>query len=82
MVKEIFHGNMNSYFHVDSIAKILAARSDNGATAHGMMSQNHVISSLKNLFSFHSFQNDMTKMVRSSRILISAVIMSMLLDIK
>ena len=40
MVKEIFHDNMNSYFYVDSIAKILAARSDNGVTAHGMMSQN------------------------------------------
>ena len=40
MVKEIFHGNMNSYFYVDSIVKILAARSDNGVTAHGMMSQN------------------------------------------
>ena len=34
------HGNMNSYFYVDSIAKMLAARSDNGVTAQGMMSQN------------------------------------------
>ena len=40
MVKEIFHGNMNSYFYVDSIAKMLAARSDNGVTAQGMISQN------------------------------------------
>ena len=55
MAKEILHGNMNSYFYVDSIAKMLAARSDNGVTAQGMMSQNHVISSSKNLFSFHSF---------------------------
>ena len=31
---------------------------------------------------FHFFQNDMTKMVRSSEILMSAVIMSILLDIK
>ena len=45
MAKEIFHGNMNSYLYVDSIAKMLAARSDNGVTAQGMMSQN--------LFSFH-----------------------------
>ena len=53
--KPSFHGNMNSSFYVDSIAKILAARSDNGVTAEGMMSQNHVMSSLQNLFSFHFF---------------------------
>ena len=29
---------MNSYFYVDSIAKILAARPDNGVTGLGMMS--------------------------------------------
>ena len=33
IVKEILHGNMNSYFYVDSIAKMLAARPDNGVTA-------------------------------------------------
>ena len=33
MVKWILHGNMDSYFYVDSIAQILAARPDNGATA-------------------------------------------------
>ena len=33
MVKWILHGNMNSYFYVDSIAKILAARPVNGVTA-------------------------------------------------
>ena len=55
MVKEIFHGNMNSYFYVDSIAKMLAARSDDGVTAQGMISQNHVISSSQNLFRFHFF---------------------------
>ena len=55
MIKEIFHGNMNSYFYVDSIAKMLTARSDNGVTEQGMMSQNHVISSSQNLCSFHFF---------------------------
>ena len=33
MVKEILHGNMNSYFYVDSIAKILGGWFDNGVTA-------------------------------------------------
>ena len=40
MVKEIFHGNMDSYFYVDSIAEMLAARPDNGVTAQGMIPQN------------------------------------------
>ena len=53
MVKEILHGNMNSHIYVDRIAKILAARSDNGVTAQGMMSQNHIISSSKNLKSYN-----------------------------
>ena len=53
MVKEILHGNMNSYFHVDSIAKMLVAQPDDGVTAYGMMSQNHVIFSSKNFFAFH-----------------------------
>ena len=33
MVIWILHGNMNSYFYVDSIAKMLTAKSDNGVTA-------------------------------------------------
>ena len=33
MVKETLHGNMNSYFYVDSIAKMLTARPDNSITA-------------------------------------------------
>ena len=36
----------------------------------------------KIFFNFHFFWNDITKMVRSSKILMSAVIMSILLDIK
>ena len=32
MVKEILHGNINFYYYVDSIAKMLAVRSDNGST--------------------------------------------------
>ena len=55
MVKEILHGDMNSCFYVDSIAKMLAAKPHNGVTAYGMMSQNHVISSSKSPFAFHFF---------------------------
>ena len=33
MVKEMLHGNMNFYFYVDCIARMLAARLDNGVTA-------------------------------------------------
>ena len=47
-----------------------------------MMSQNHVHFQFKKSFHFQFLWNDITKMVRSSKILMSAVIMSMLLDIK
>ena len=40
---------MISYFHIDSTAKMLTATPDNGVTAGKMMSQNHVISSSKNI---------------------------------
>ena len=33
MVKRILHGNMNSYFYVDSTATVLTASSDNDVTA-------------------------------------------------
>ena len=33
IVKEMLHGDMNSYFYVDSIAKMLGARPHNGVTA-------------------------------------------------
>ena len=33
MMKEILHGNMNTKFYVDGIAKTLAARPDNGVIA-------------------------------------------------
>ena len=33
MVKQILHGNMSSYFYVDSIATMLPASPDNGVTA-------------------------------------------------
>ena len=33
MVKEITHGKIYSYFYVDSIAKMLAAMTDNVVTA-------------------------------------------------
>ena len=32
MVIRILHGNMIPYFHIDSIAKMLTARPDNGVT--------------------------------------------------
>ena len=50
---------MISYFHVDSMAKMLRARPDNGVTTQLMMSQttNHVI-----------------KMARTSKILMSGEI--------
>ena len=54
------------YFHIDSIAKMLTARPDNGVTK-----------SYKFKKSF-----DIIKMARSSKILTSAEIMSMSRDIK
>ena len=32
MVKGLLHGNMTSYFYIDSIAKMLTARPDNDVT--------------------------------------------------
>ena len=51
MVKWVLRGNMNSSFHVDSIAKMLTAIPDNGVIVYLMMSQNQVISS--SYFQFH-----------------------------
>ena len=71
---------MNSYFYADSIAKQLAAAPDNDVKAQGMMSQNHKTRHFhsKNLLIFHFLK----KVVRSSKLLMSAEIMPMLLDIK
>ena len=55
---------MNSYFHVNSIAKMMTARSDNGITA---------------IIYPHFFENDTTKVVRLSKIVMSAEIKLMLL---
>ena len=79
MVKESLHGYKNSCFYVDKTAKMLVARLDNWVIRNDVTK--HVISSLENLFTFHFFENDITKMVRSSKIIMSAV-MAMLLDIK
>ena len=64
---------MISYFHIESIAKMLTARPDNGVTAQR-----------KSGYKTRHFQKsfDITKKTRSSKILMLAEIMSMSHDIK
>ena len=65
---------MISYFHIDSIAKMLTAASYNSYSMKNNVTK-HVISSSKKYF-------DITKMARSAKILMSAEIMLMSRDIK
>ena len=71
---------MNSYFYVDSIAKMLVARPDNGVIRNDVTKSRRF--QFKKSFYVPFFKNDITKMVRSSKILMSPVAISMFLDIK
>ena len=66
---------MISYFHIESIAKMLTARPDNGVTAQRKSGYKTRHFQFKKSF-------DITKKTRSLKILMSAEIMSMSHDIK
>ena len=65
---------MISYFHIDSIAKMLTAGSENGITAKRKSRHK------TRHFKFKKYFN-ITKMARSSKILMPAEIMSMSRDV-
>ena len=81
MVKQILHGNMNTYFYVDNIATMFTASPDN-VYDFPFLLNTMFTASPDNVFVFPFLLKWRHKMVRLSKTLISADKTQMLLDIK